>query len=412
MAKVKSSEVKKSKSKAEKSNQVSKKVLKEKKERKDKKEKKETKASKKVPKEPKKPKTGNGEKKTVEKEKERKTVKPVKKNNDVKDAEPLPPPKKRHTTKSPVDTASTSTTASTPTPRKVLFPGDDPSGVASPAVSLASLKALKKEAEDKGLSLESYMQELSNAELEKNLEDHMKQLVVEEKDTKGVSKEDDQDSEHDDDDEEEEETSDESQDNEKVSDQEEMSTAVVPVGKAASESEGSSSSSDSEDEEEGDEDVDGESWDEDETANEVTKLLEVDTKGGKEIADAADKQKALTVPLISSATGTPSATTGSNADFSNANSRTHKAEWDKYSRQCMNRKLFPCSLASHYLKDKTCLFREWLQHGMDWQASLVLSFALPNVWISVETMPILFRNPSYPPNLAGLIPTLVEPFIN
>ena len=53
-------------------------------------------------------------------------------------------------------------------------------------------------------------------------------------------------------------------------------------------------------------------------------------------------------------------------DFSAANSVSHKVEWDKFSRQCINKKLFPASLASHYLKDKLDLFRVWLTESQDW----------------------------------------------
>ena len=49
-----------------------------------------------------------------------------------------------------------------------------------------------------------------------------------------------------------------------------------------------------------------------------------------------------------------------------ANSTTNKADWDKFSRQCLDKKKFPVELATHFLKDKVCLFNEWLSCGGDW----------------------------------------------
>eukprot|EP00435_Cladocopium_sp_Y103_P068283 s1968_g31.t1 len=72
-------------------------------------------------------------------------------------------------------TPSETTAAS---PCKELFP-DQTSGIASPAVSLASLQAWKKEANGRGLSLEEYMEEVSAKQLETSLEAHMTQLVAE-----------------------------------------------------------------------------------------------------------------------------------------------------------------------------------------------------------------------------------------
>ncbi|CAE7837005.1 unnamed protein product [Symbiodinium sp. CCMP2592] len=49
------------------------------------------------------------------------------------------------------------------------------------------------------------------------------------------------------------------------------------------------------------------------------------------------------------------------------NSTTNKREWDVFSRQCLDRKKFPVSLASHLQRDKTDLFNLWLDNNQDLQ---------------------------------------------
>ena len=51
---------------------------------------------------------------------------------------------------------------------------------------------------------------------------------------------------------------------------------------------------------------------------------------------------------------------------------THKAAYDRFSRQCVDRRKFPVSLASAYCKDKLDLFRAWLEMREDWSKLLVL----------------------------------------
>lgn len=46
--------------------------------------------------------------------------------------------------------------------------------------------------------------------------------------------------------------------------------------------------------------------------------------------------------------------------------KSHKAQWDKFSRQCLDRKQFPIALASHVLKNKNDVFVAWLEAGGDW----------------------------------------------
>ena len=50
-----------------------------------------------------------------------------------------------------------------------------------------------------------------------------------------------------------------------------------------------------------------------------------------------------------------------------------KSDWDKFSRQCLDRKRFPISLAAHYQRDKLDLFRSWLSANEDWSKPLVFN---------------------------------------
>ena len=46
---------------------------------------------------------------------------------------------------------------------------------------------------------------------------------------------------------------------------------------------------------------------------------------------------------------------------------SHKNEWNKFNRQCGDRKVFPASLAANFLQSKLNLFREWLRCGGEWE---------------------------------------------
>ena len=46
--------------------------------------------------------------------------------------------------------------------------------------------------------------------------------------------------------------------------------------------------------------------------------------------------------------------------------KTHKNEWNKFSRQCLDRSKFPASLAGHCLQNKQDLFNVWLENDGDW----------------------------------------------
>ena len=52
---------------------------------------------------------------------------------------------------------------------------------------------------------------------------------------------------------------------------------------------------------------------------------------------------------------------------------SNKAEWDKFSRQCLDKRKFPAELATHFLQSKVCLFNEWLSCGGDWN-KVVLNY--------------------------------------
>lgn len=49
---------------------------------------------------------------------------------------------------------------------------------------------------------------------------------------------------------------------------------------------------------------------------------------------------------------------------------TNKKEWDTFTRECKNRKLFPVELSDYYDKNKTDLFNLWLSNGKDLQKHL------------------------------------------
>ena len=49
------------------------------------------------------------------------------------------------------------------------------------------------------------------------------------------------------------------------------------------------------------------------------------------------------------------------------NSTTNKKEWDKFARECVNKKAFPASLTAAYKKNKVDLFNVWLDMGMSWE---------------------------------------------
>jgi len=131
------------------------------------------------------------EKKIVEKKKKdvgqgiSKKRKSDSKTQELKAAEATPPTR-RVSFKSPpsVETRGEEPTMRTPPCRPPLIASDQESGFSSPAFSIETLSTWKGEAAKKGLSLESYMEELSAAALEATLEEHMGKLMVESQENK------------------------------------------------------------------------------------------------------------------------------------------------------------------------------------------------------------------------------------
>lgn len=54
-----------------------------------------------------------------------------------------------------------------------------------------------------------------------------------------------------------------------------------------------------------------------------------------------------------------------------------KPQWDRFSRQCLDRRRFPVQLAGHFQRDKLDLFRQWLSSSEDWSKLLGCQFKLP-----------------------------------
>ncbi|CAE7632499.1 unnamed protein product, partial [Symbiodinium sp. CCMP2592] len=50
-----------------------------------------------------------------------------------------------------------------------------------------------------------------------------------------------------------------------------------------------------------------------------------------------------------------------------ANSKTHKNEWNQFSRQCLDKKKCTTSMAAHVERNKLDMFRRWLECGGDWE---------------------------------------------
>jgi hypothetical protein len=207
--------------------------------------------------------------------------------------------------------------------------------------SLDTLSDVEKEAEKakaKGISLADHMRAMSA----KALEEHMQNLV------KAQGDEDDKAEESEESEEDAEQSEDEmsrlesDEDDDKEAEHEEKVKALqifgpCPEEKSEDESEESNDSSDS--------DSSSESESEDEA-----------TRGtGKE----AEMQALVGVSQEAETTGKKGL----------ANSTTNKADWDKFSRilQAMpGQKKILVELATHFLKDKVCLFNEWLSCGGDW----------------------------------------------
>lgn len=64
---------------------------------------------------------------------------------------------------------------------------------------------------------------------------------------------------------------------------------------------------------------------------------------------------------------------GCQTDPTTITGKTNKPAWNKFSRQCMDRRKFPAQLATHFLNSKVDLFNEWLSCSEDW-SKVVLNY--------------------------------------
>eukprot|EP00438_Fugacium_kawagutii_P017573 Skav222236 [mRNA] locus=scaffold3059:62962:65396:+ [translate_table: standard] len=252
----------------------------------------------------------------------------------------------RATGKKTFETSSTCT----PSPRRSLF-----SCPASPAPSFESISAWKQEAMDRGMTLEEFMEELSQQSLNAQVEEHMQKLIADGEADGGGKGEDLGEGEAREEDEKGE------VDEEEDEEGEEPEEGECDESSSAEESESSSSSDEQPDEEEeGDDDeegsggldLDGESMDDEE----VDAMVEASHAGAPNAANenppaeppqTANRELAVAVAKQHE----------QQSEFANANSKTHPADWGKFNRQCLDRKQFPQSLAAVYVRNKTDLFR-------------------------------------------------------
>lgn len=214
--------------------------------------------------------------------------------------------------------------------------------------SLDTLSDVEKEAEKakaKGVSLADHMEDMSA----KALEEHMQKLVNDQvgEDDDG-NQESSEESEEDAAQSEDEASGNESDQDDDQKEAEEKVRALEILGPCPDEK--------SEDEES--ENSSGDSSDSESSSESQDET----TKDTKDTGKTAEMHQLVAVSNEAETTGKKSL----------ANSMTNKADWDKFSRQCLDKKKFPAELATHFLKDKVCLFNEWLSCGGDWsKVSLV-----------------------------------------
>ena len=228
---------------------------------------------------------------------------------------------------------------------------------------IVSLRRAQAEATKAGMDLVDYLTQQSEEQIDQQVEDHVKELqaqyekAMEEQDkafqealketeeaqaekeneSKGGSKTDCDDSEEEEGkDEEEEEEKEEDEDTEGEEDE-------------AEEEEGESEDEDEEDE--------GSSSDTESSSDEENEEEEEEDKAGGE------KDEKIKGILKTARTAEDLAKLVVDGK---ANSVTHKKQWDTFSRQILDRKKFPASLASHVLKGRTDVFNAWLQCSQDW----------------------------------------------
>ena len=285
-----------------------------------------------------------------------------------KKVEPLAPgaPEKRARFKSPMETPPPTCSRSTP----------DPSPTPSSAQSLENFKQL---AADRGMSVEEFMEEMSTKCLEAQVDARTQQLATEHpapptddeeeevecpkgkkgEDVKKPGKGDEEEDEGDGED-------------EMSSLSEDASESEGPDGSVDSEEEEEEVSSEEEEEEgeDGDEGEDDSEEEEEEAQEEaavekdLTKLLDDADEDETQKGVKGKKKKEEEKP---NAEKLKDAVVKGEEDFSKANSVPHKVEYDRFSRQCLDRKKFPVSLAAHFVKDKLDVFRAWLSCGEKWE---------------------------------------------
>ncbi|CAK9000504.1 unnamed protein product, partial [Durusdinium trenchii] len=221
--------------------------------------------------------------------------------NDKDDTEEASSKSKKQKKEDGDDQERDSSAFRTPSPRRLVSP--------SPTLSIANVSAWREEAAQRGITLEQHMEEVSQQAIDAMVSEKMGQLVAAQKVKENSS-------------------DDEEGDEEKGGN----GHAVVPHC-PCSESD-DESSDDSEDSPQISEDSDGKESSEEENEDEGEGSDSDDMDLG-ELFGSEDEEEGA----------------------EEEESVTNKSEWEKFSRQCLDHKQFPVSLASHYLKDKGDLFR-------------------------------------------------------
>ena len=262
------------------------------------------------------------------------------------------------------DAASATTTAAPVSPKALSFDVGSPTSSASSAFSGCSfsfenLSQWNVEAEKAGMSLFEYMEDMSRQHLEQMADMHMKEVAGEVDASKGekrsLADEDAKDAKKLKPDEKEE--VEEQPAMEDGSDAETASTSEEPT----SEADGSAGESQDEEELSGEDECMEEAEEESEDAEAlVDGLMEEEPTEKPKAKELAESETKLAIIAATDHTATPK-------DFSNANSVTHKAEWDKFNRQALDRKKFPIGLAGHFVSNKLDLFQSWLTCQQSWQ---------------------------------------------
>ena len=259
----------------------------------------------------------------------------------------------------------------TPPTRTVASPSPVPSAA-------RSVEAWMEEAAAQGMSLEDFMSDVSTKYLEAQVESRMKDLVKTSK-GKGVEDDDEEDANEDASSESssEETKSNSSEDGEGGITETEIEDSLSEGGPEDDEDDGENEDGD---EDAIDEDIDAlldgspasEAEEEEEDKNDKGERKKTGKGKGE---DATEKKKAEKMskkekgkkdPENDKAAVIKEAVEDQERKFKDATSVTHKAEYDKLCRQCLDRKKFPVSLAPHFVKNKLDLFRGWLEVSQSW----------------------------------------------